>query len=366
VNEVPADSPPRQRRRPGTAALSAIGTDRFIRAAAILIPLGILGNVILTLVATDRELLASVSRLPVMALAPALTLALIPWFTGAARLLIWTRFLGFGIRWRDALRASLATDLGAAVSPTAVGGDVFRWGVLVRRGVTPGAAATVTLMPKLEDAVFFAVALPFALVYTGAWRLGVFRSLRAVITSNLIPLLIVGMLIALASWAALRFVYAGGLGRRARRGGLRLTALLRRRLRGSWRDSKRAFQLVARGGRLLFCFTLLLTAVHWISRYSVVTAFAWFLGVPVDPVLFWLMQWVVFTVMTFIPTPGAAGGAEAAFSLLYAPLLPAGALGITTAGWRFLTFYLQAALAALFFGIGSVLARRQPTRRAAA
>ena len=74
-----------------------------------------------------------------------------------------------------------------------------------------------------------------------------------------------------------------------------------------------------------------------------------FLGAPVQPVLFWLLQWVVFTVASFIPTPGAAGGAEAAFFLVYSPFVPSEVLGLATAGWRFLTFYLLLGLASILY-----------------
>jgi uncharacterized membrane protein YbhN (UPF0104 family) len=66
-------------------------------------------------------------------------------------------------------------------------------------------------------------------------------------------------------------------------------------------------------------------------------------------VLFWVLQWVVFTIMSFIPTPGATGGAELGFTAVYAALLPAGTIGIATAGWRMFTFYVPVMLAALIF-----------------
>jgi glycosyltransferase 2 family protein len=99
--------------------------------------------------------------------------------------------------------------------------------------------------------------------------------------------------------------------------------------------------------------------VHWIARYSVIAALALFLGVPFDPVLFWLLQWVVFTLMSFVPTPGATGGAEIAFTAVYAALLPAGSIGIATAAWRLFTFYVPVALAAVLFAI----LRRGPATR---
>jgi uncharacterized membrane protein YbhN (UPF0104 family) len=97
----------------------------------------VLGNIAFSIFVTDREVLASLRDFPRGYLFLAIALTIIPWFTNALRLLIWTRFLGNGLGFREAFQITLATDLGAAISPTAVGGGFFKWGMLVQRGVTP-------------------------------------------------------------------------------------------------------------------------------------------------------------------------------------------------------------------------------------
>nr|MBA2670624.1 flippase-like domain-containing protein [Gemmatimonadota bacterium] len=104
--------------------------------------------------------------------------------------------------------------------------------------------------------------------------------------------------------------------------------------------------------------SFLLTAIQWSCRYSVISALIAFLGAPVQPVLFWVLQWVVFSIMAMIPTPGAAGGAEAAFFFIYSAFLPERVIGLATAGWRFLTFYLLLGLAAILFFLLNTRQRR--------
>src|SRR5690606_37698517 len=116
--------------------------------------------------------------------------------------------------------------------------------------------------------------------------------------------------IALFTWLAVRWILLGGLGRRTRQRGMRFMARTRRKMGGTWRDARDVFRLIAVRGKSRFALSMTLTAIQWTARYSVISALVAFLGVPVDPVLFWLLQWVVFTLMAFIPTPGAAGGAE--------------------------------------------------------
>jgi uncharacterized membrane protein YbhN (UPF0104 family) len=97
-----------------------------------------------------------------------------------------------------------------------------------------------------------------------------------------------------------------------------------------------------------------LTALQWICRYSIISLLLASMGIPVRPVLFMVLQVFVFALMTLVPTPGAAGGAEVMFSLMYHAFLPAGTIGLVTAGWRFLTFYfllLLAAALSLLFGM---------------
>src|SRR4051812_17267936 len=126
---------------------------------------------------------------------------------------------------------------------------------------------------------------------------------------------------------------------------------MRRRTARTLGEVREVRRMGVERGEGRFVLTQLITAVQWSCRYSVVTALAYFLAPQkhVDPVLFFLLQWVVFTALNFVPTPGASGGAEAAFVLVYSALLPESVIGIATAGWRFLTFYVQLALGSVIF-----------------
>jgi glycosyltransferase 2 family protein len=356
-------SPQGERSGPAAALIPersrAASAARAFRIALIVLPIGVIGNLAYTWLGTDRALLASVASLPRAYLAAALALTLVPWVTGTLRLLVWSRFLGHRIPLRDLLRMTLVVDLGSAVSPTAIGGEAFRWGLLVRHGVTPGESATLALMPKLEDAAFFIVALPVAIVWTEAWRLPVVASSARMLSTNALTVMGIAAAVMIATWLVASLALRGGLGRAVRVRGLRTWGRSRRRLRRVAGDARRGFGIIARRGKSRFALTYCFTAAHWIARYSVITMLALFLGVPFDPVLFWLLQWVVFSVMSFIPTPGATGGAELAFTAVYATLLPAGFIGLATAAWRFFTFYAPVGLAAVLFPLlgGGVSAR---------
>jgi uncharacterized membrane protein YbhN (UPF0104 family) len=208
-------------------------------------------------------------------------------------------------------------------------------------------------MTPLEDGVFFAIAIPIAVGLTASWGNPAFTAAADRLGDSLLPVLATTGGIALLTWMAVRWVLGGGLGRRTQSQGRRYLSRIRRSLRATWVDARAVFQLIRSDGKSRFALSLSLTAVQWIARYSIISLLIAFLGIPVQPVLFWLLQWVVFTLAAFIPTPGAAGGAEAAFFVIYSPFLPAGVLGLATAGWRFFTFYLLLGVAAvLYFALG--------------
>jgi len=325
------------------------GLDKLFRTTLIMIPIGVLGNIVFSFLTTDRDLLSSLPGLPRGYLVLAVVLGLVPWLTNSLRTLIWTRFLGHRLSLRDTFEMTLATDLGSAISPTAVGGGSVKGGMLVQRGVSPGSAASLTTFPIIEDAIFFGIAIPVALVVTASWDLPVFRVVADQFRHDAPVVLASAAGIALFTWLAVRWVLTGGLGDRTKTRGIQFVARTRRKLRGTWQDARGVFRLIAVRGRWRFALSLTLTAVQWSCRYSVISALVAFLGYPVQPVLFWMLQWVVFTLMAFIPTPGAAGGAEAAFYLIYSALLPDQVIGLATAGWRFLTVYFQLGLASVLF-----------------
>jgi len=331
------------------------GLDKLLRTAFIIIPIGVIGNVGFSLLVTDRTLLASVGEFPRSYLFAAVLLGIIPWFTNALRLQIWTRFLGHRMRFKSAIQIVLATDLGAAVSPTAVGGGFFKWGLLVQRGVSPGAAASLTTLTPFEDGLFFAIAIPTAILATASWGHPVFTEVAGQIGDAALPAVLVMGGIAAASWLAVRGALGGGFGRRTQVRSRRFLTRVRRGVGATWLDARQVYRLIRQDGKLRFALSMILTAIQWTARYSVISLIVAFLGAPVQPVLFGLLQWVVFTLASFIPTPGAAGGAEAAFFLIYSPFVPSDIIGLVTAGWRFFTFYLLLGLAgATYFALGLI------------
>ena len=339
------------------------GLDRVLRTALFLVPFGVLGNLALSWFATDHDVLRALGDLDRRYLYLALFLALFPWVTNTLRLLVWARFIGHRVSFRDMFRVTLGAELSSSVFPTSSGGEVFRWGMMVQKGISQGHAASIVTLGYIEDLLFFATAVPLSIVLSRAWELPVLVSLGRQMRGQAVLVAITIVAAAVVLRLLFRALLRGMLGERARRRALKLTGRFKRRFRRTWHDFRSVHELVIQRGKSRFLLTFTITAAQWICRYSVVTALAFFLGADVDPVLFFLLQWVIFTAMMFIPTPGASGGAEAAFYVVYQALLPAGVIGIATAGWRMLTFYFQLALGSIIFMVFNIADARTRARQ---
>jgi uncharacterized protein (TIRG00374 family) len=335
------------------------GLNRVFRTSMVLVPVGVLLNLWISWAATDHSVFRRFGELDRRYLYLGIVLALMPWVTNTLRILVWARFIGHRLSFRDCLRITLGAELASSVFPTSSGGEVFRWGMMVQKGVTKGEAASIVTLGYLEDLCFFATALPAAFVVSRAWELPVMQRMGRELRGEawgVLPGVALALVALVLLWqAALR----GWAGARARRRSLRSAARTGRRFRKTGREFRAVLRLVRERGKGRFALTFGVTAVQWTCRYSVATAVAYFLGARVDPVLFFLLQWLIFTLMLFVPTPGASGGAEAAFYLVYSALLPSSIVGLATAGWRLLTFYLQLSLGSILFTLLNLADARQ-------
>jgi uncharacterized membrane protein YbhN (UPF0104 family) len=202
--------------------------------------------------------------------------------------------------------------------------------MMVEKGLAPGTAASLMVLGSVEDGLFFLVAVPTALTVSGTWTLPAVRQALHGLGANL------PVLVALAAGIPLALLWLVWRRRQpsAHPGGWR------GRIRRVAADFTRVYRLIAAGGKGRLAITLSLTAVQWTARYTVVAALFAALGIPANPVVLFVLQWMVFTLGTFVPTPGGAGAVEAAFLLAYDALVPEGLLAAVATSWRFLTFYV--------------------------
>jgi uncharacterized protein (TIRG00374 family) len=269
----------------------------------------------------------------------AVVLAFIPWYTSTVRVLLWTRFVGCPISARDAVRMALATDLGAAVLPTTAGGAYVRAGMMIERGVTPGAAGLLMILGTVQDVGFHLLAVPVALVLTTPMLVRLVPFAHRVQQPGKTGVMSLLILIVLAIVSLFLVREAGWWNS------------LTSRVRGTLVEALDAARSISERGKAVFGTTFLLAIVQWIAKYAVMNALLAALGIAINPLWVFVLQWILTTLGAIVPTPGGSGGLEAGFLLLFRGIVPASMLGVTMLVWRLLTFYCQLAVGALLFSL---------------
>ena len=320
---------------------------RLARWAVLsLIPLGVLFNLALAISSQSIDW----SAFPYSGLTLALCLAIAPWSVAACRVMLWTRFTGDKLGFLVSLRSVLGGLIGSAITPTISGAGTIKWGLTTRHGVAPGVAASMVALETFEELIFFAVALPCVLLLATT-ELDIIREavsqsgiqyIAQLQTTGLVVLLVVATA-TLLGWAGFSGLLGDQVQHRTRRGFARVRGVLSKPLT----DARGVLADVAKRGRMWLVAGLGLTALQWALRYSVAWAVLRAFNIDVPPLLSWAMQWLTHTFAGVVPTPGAAGGAEAAFALIYAPFIPFAELGLAVSSWRLTLYYIPLAIAGM-------------------
>lgn len=309
---------------------SLLNLDKIVKPMLILVIIGVLGNLAFCIWTTDRQKLAELLRFDGRYLSLAMLLTLVPLLGHTIRTVMWTRFLGYRIRLVKLIKIVLANELAASITPTAIGGGPLKIAMLVQTGVRTGAAACVATLPTLEDALFFIVAVPIAMTISSTWSHPVFNLISEGVALHwVLPCLIVGV------------IGGAGLALLCRKSGVKIRRWkgLQAQLKAIGADFLNVCRTIGGTGKSRLLLSIIIAGIQWVCRNAVAVMLVASLGVEVEFIRFLVLQWIVFTLTLFIPTPGATGGSEALFYLIFKPLLPNEILAVTVGGWRFLTFY---------------------------
>jgi uncharacterized protein (TIRG00374 family) len=334
----------------------SVQLDGMFGKALFLIPLGIIGNLLLSLVFANPAMLGSLAIVKPGYLFLAMLLAITPWFTGSFRLLLWSRLLGKKLRYQDVLKIAVAAELGAAVSPPMIGGSAVKTAMLMHKGFSGGSALSLTILENLEDAVFFIIMVPIALTLSSAWALptvkagisGMERLSGWVVPTAAGTMFLAGFLVfRLHPHIGARFPFL---------------RKIEHRIVSLFAQVIETYRTIISRGKAVVALTMTLTVVQWVCRYSIISVLLLGFGIQPRPILYMALQVIVFAVAAFIPTPGGTGGAEGVFFMIYRSFLPHHLIGVVTALWRFFTFYVLLILAAVLFLLFRI---RTPVKRSA-
>jgi uncharacterized protein (TIRG00374 family) len=317
--------------------------DCIFRLILILIPLGVLGNVIFSLVTTDFESLALLERFSVPLFMVAVLLSFVPWLTYTIRLGIWLKFLGIPHSLRTVFRINLGHELGGAISPAVLGGAPVKAGMLMQMGVPSGKSLSLMCIGTIEEWTFNAIVIPLLVTIFALWDLPILAGFVDFLTSpyticTAAAVVVVILACILADRMGWKFVQGNAVYR-----------YLHKKFSKGISDFTSVFIFILKEGKFRFAFCSLLASIGWMARLMTVAFLVMSLGMEADCMRFVALQWIIYNASLVLPTPGAAVGAEALFFMLFKPYIAAEAMGVVTAGWRFLTFYLVNIVASVLF-----------------
>lgn len=340
----------------GTVAKPAnrLGITRrqWILALSIL-PILALANVAFLAWPTDRAPLFE-SIVKPHYLVFAVGLVFVPAIVNSVRLWLWGHFFALDLSPAKSVRIVTGTMVANAVTPAASGGPAVRWLLMVFEGIPGKRALTILSFQVTEDmlVLFSFVGISATLTGFAAFdalagdaelleRLGI--SARSLVSGGVVGVTTAGAILLAAA--------RGWFGSRVSSWFAQLGGIVRT-MGQDWAS------MVRDGKRYAFA-GLALTIIQWSAQFSVATLVIAAFGAQWRPMLYWLLQYLVQAISSVVPTPGGAGGAEAAFLLLFAPFLPDTILWTAMTLWRLLFFYLPLTVAAVvFFALNRARARR--------
>lgn len=300
---------------------------QLLIAASLLLSLGI------PFYSGGWEAFSAFQQLSWWAMGSLLGLMCLSWCVQSCRLVFLSRVLGRRLRPRSALAVAMAGEFAFFSTPGGAGGPATYLFLLTRNGLTADEALAVQAVDQSMDLVFFATAIPFALMLY-ALDIGSREIMGLALMVALLVLIGLWFLIWLLGHYRRVVLFLGRLINR-------LPRLHRMRYRVArfiirFRGSVRI--LITMGtGRLLVLYAL--SVCYWMPRYAILPVLFVYLGIEGD---FWYLLLVQVAVLgagllTFMP--GGAGGVEIGYTAVMRTYLSAQAAASTLLLWRFATFY---------------------------
>lgn len=309
---------------------------KVVNRLTILISVGVLINVLIVYFISGEFKLENLLAFNPWFLLLSLFFGVLPMFWHAVEILIWARYFDLKLHPVDAFRISVSTVLGSAVTPTMLGGGPVKWGLLVHYGLRSGQAAAVVTFAGLQDLVFLLGMIAVSVLLSDRIGPEVFSQIFEKFSGKAPTVALIGAGIVLLLALLVYLLGRTEFGRK-----------FRRKLLDSYGDFRDAYKLLAAHGKWYFLAATTATTFRWLSRFLVVLTLAAGLSIDTDYTELMVSQWMVYSSMTAMPTPGAAGGAEAVFYLVYKNYIPKELIGVLIFAWRFFTEYMRLIFAAV-------------------
>lgn len=274
-------------------------------------------------------------------LAAALSLMVISFLAGGARLTAVLRLADAKVNMWRASRAHVLGLFAAAVTPSGGGNGIAIGVALQQDGVKPDVAWSAAVYTSVLDLLFFAWSIPVAAVLLNR---------ASLISQQLMWVALGASLLFLAMWYGVAFHLGKLTHLMARLFSMRLLKRWRRPVVRFFDGVGKATRTMARGSFLNQLALQALTVLLHGAVYSVFYVLAGALGSPLGLMPTLALLLIISAASHVVPTPGGAGYFEVALGYAFAQR--GGAAGVTAAvlAFRVFTYYLPLILGAVLGG----------------
>ncbi|WP_447895471.1 lysylphosphatidylglycerol synthase transmembrane domain-containing protein [Vreelandella sp. GE22] len=317
---------------------------------AVLLLIALITPLLLTSLAGGRAALGHVQAFPLGLLALMVATAAVCWNLNALRLRLMLGAHPGAPNQAGALGIELAAKFALCATPGGSGGPVTMLALLAKRGVPPARGTAMFLIDQGCDSLFFLTMLGVAVAAT----------LTGIVDwphQGLIQAALLALGALLVS-VALAIVYLPRLLRlrpAARPNAVKRRWLIRRLLR-----CRHALRVTLHlPGRTLAAI-LLLTALHWVLRYSLLYMAVLGVGGQAEWLWTFLVQMLAMAASQLSFLPGGAGAAELGVGTLLLPLMAPEQVAAAVLVWRLVSYHLYLAVGApVFVVLGSRCLQRR-------
>lgn len=285
--------------------------------------------------------LAAISRADLRFVLLGLMLHVLFWLLWAVRLWFITSLVAGKIGYISALKAILASNFMAAVTPASLGGEPMRIKALNDAGVSCGCGTAAVFAERVLDSSFFLAALLIFLAFSDFSRgFGLKVALAFLVVFILFLIFMLELLRKpmrierMMAWLKKRF------------GNRKIINFIDQEV---WTFRDAALQL-ASCARAKLPIMLAMTAAMWLTEFSIPSVLLMSFGQSPSLLNSVTSQLIIVLVAGIPLTPGSSGLVELSMSYLYSTFVPAYLLGILVLVWRVTTYFTNLVVGAPFAG----------------
>ena len=310
--------------------------NRLINRLILFICIGLVAHLCYLLYTTDRGTIMQLQKLNWEYLLLISLLALGPWIGHMLRIYIWARFVGFPLTMLECFTIVITNDIGAAVVPFIVGGGPVKYGMLVAKGMPPVKSTFLVLLSMTEDLVFYLVGFLLSFFFMRKTLISMGHALAGLKIPIFIILGVI-VIVLVGRWSGIisnkmikRFVSAKMY--------FRLSAFQTKTIQ-FFAGIKNAYVEVFKNGKVYLLMSLGLLFFQWFTKFTILAVILMALGIGFSYEDIYIRQWIIWVGMLIVPLPGASGGAEASFLLLFKNNMPDEIINLVVSTWRFFSYY---------------------------